>query len=281
MYSNPTPKVTRLVVMAVLSTLFVIVIYLIAVRTHLGQRVDGVAFNRRSVVSEATTRRTDRLLGTVSVASLFVLGSAIVLLALARRRVLLAVAVGVAMSAAVLTTEILKLQVLTRPNFSDVAGVLTNSYPSGHATIAMVLSLGIVMVAPLSMRRLAVVVAALVSAAFGTAVLASGWHRPSDVIGAYFVALAWFSATSALVVTSERRIELMRGQRSATPVSRPFLVAAVAAVFSLLMFMLWKSVAVTGLRTVIYAAPYVVASIGIDLAGIAVVGTYYVVQRTS
>ena len=63
--------------------------------------------------------------------------------------------------------------------------------------------------------------------------------------------------------------------------SLPLLLLAGVGVFGLLMFALWKSLGATGLRTVVYAAPYVAACIGIDIAGIAVVGAYYVVERTS
>ncbi|MCU1501724.1 MAG: phosphoesterase PA-phosphatase related protein [Ilumatobacteraceae bacterium] len=259
----------------------VAVVYVIAIRTHLGQRLDDVAFARRSVVTAATTRRTDRLLGTISTASLFVFGGAIVLIALARRRLRLAVAVGIAMSGAVLTTEVLKRRILTRPRFGGVYGVAGNSFPSGHAAIGMVLSLGIVMVAPLRLRRPALIVGGLTATAFGTAVLSSGWHRPSDTIGAYFVALAWFAAVSALLVRVEQRSRA-RPDPAVDPVlSRALLATAAIVVFGLLMFVLWKSVHATGLRTVVNAAPYIAACIAIDVVGLLIVGTFYVVQRTS
>jgi len=271
----------RLAALAAVSVVVVVVGYLFAVRTHLGQRLDDVAFARRSAVTAATTRRTDRFLGTVSAASLFGVGAAIVLVALARRRVTLAIAAATAMAGAVLTTEVLKLKILTRPNFGEGAAVAYNTFPSGHSTIGMALSLGMVMVAPVRLRRVAVLVAAFTSIAFGTAVLVSGWHRPSDVVSAYFVAFGWFCAVSAV----HARFDGRRSTSSPAPadgqVSVPFLLAAATGVFALLMFALWKSLGASGLRTVVYAAPYVAACIGIDIAGIAVVGAYYVVGRTS
>ena len=256
------------------------VVYVIAIRTHIGQRIDSVAFQRHSIVTAAMTRRTDRLLGTVSVATLFGFGSAIVLIALARRRVSLALAAGVAMSGAVLTTEVLKKLILTRPDLG-FGGVSFNTYPSGHATIGMTLSLGAVMVAPVSLRRPALLIAALTSTAFGTAVLSSGWHRPSDTIGAYFVSLAWFAAASA-AVTDRDQFEAARITARPDPKpSPPLLVGAAIGVLAILMFVLYKSVNATGLHTVVYAAPYVLACIGIDGAGVLVVGTFYVLQRTT
>ena len=274
-------RVARLAVTALASALIVIVVYVIAIRTHLGQRIDGVAFNRRDAVSAATTRRTDRLLGTVSVASLLLVGGALVVVALARRRKSLAVAVGVAMGGAVLTTEILKTKLLTRPNLGNFGGVGYNTFPSGHTTIGMAISLGLVMVAPKHLGRPAAVVAALVSTAFGTAVLSSGWHRPSDTIGAYFVTLGWFGATSAVLALAHRRNGTDAGSVVDPTTSRPLMFLAAVGVFGLLMFVLWKSIDATGLRTVVYAAPYVAACVGIDLAGIVVVGVFYVIQRAS
>ena len=273
-------KQVRLATVATLSIVVVIIVYVIAIRTHIGQRLDAVAFDRRSAVTQVTTRRTDRLLGTVSIASLFGFGGLLVLIAFARRRVALAVAAGLAMSGAVVTTEVLKKLVLTRPDLGVFGGESFNTYPSGHATIGMTLSLGAVMVAPPSLRRLALAIAAFTSTAFGTAVLSSGWHRPSDTIGAYFVTLAWFAGVSALVVSREHALDEERAT-SPDPAPSPALLGlAAAAVLGILLFVLWKSVSATGLRTVVYAAPYVLACIGIDLAGIAVVGTYYILQRT-
>lgn len=271
---------TRLALIATASTAMVIIVYVIAIRTHLGQRLDAVAFDRRSAVTATTTRRTDRLLGTVSVASLLGFGGVLVLIALARRRVALAIAAGVAMSGSVLTTEALKVGILGRPNLGAFGGVGYNTYPSGHATVGMTLSLGAVMVAPQALRRIAVVIAVFTATAFGTAVLSSGWHRPSDTIGAYFVTLAWFSAVSAHIVERERHLDEQRESAPDPTASPALLVLAAAGVFGILMFVLWKSVNATGLRTVVYAAPYVLACVGIDLAGIGVVGTYYVAQRT-
>ncbi|MEO6122686.1 MAG: phosphatase PAP2 family protein [Ilumatobacteraceae bacterium] len=269
-----------LAAVALLSFAGVAIIYLVAVRTRVGQRIDDVAFNRRSVVTAATTQATDRLLGTVSVASLFVVGGAIVLVGVARRRVVLAIGCGFAMSAAVLTTEALKLSVLGRPQFG-VIGVSGNSYPSGHATIGMVLSLGLVMVAPLRLRRMALFAAAVGSAAFGTAVLSSGWHRPSDTIGAYLVSLGWFATMSVVVIQYEHRRGAARPLEPNPPTSRPLLAVAATLAFGLLMFVLWRSVSASGLRTVVWGSPYIAACVMIDVVGILVVGMFYVLDRTS
>ena len=217
----------------------------------------------------------------MSTASLFGFGTAWLIVALARRRATLALAVGVAMSGSVLSTEILKRWLLTRPALDNFGGVDYNTFPSGHATSGMALSLGLLLVAPVHLARAAAVVAALVSTAFGTAVLSSGWHRPSDTIGAYLVTLAWFSATAALLAVMDSRKSSLSPVVVDPATSRPLLFTAAVAVLGLLMFVLSKSIDATGLRTVVYAAPYVAACLGIDVLGIVVVGLFYVQQRAS
>jgi membrane-associated phospholipid phosphatase len=258
----------------------VAVLYLVFVRTRWGQEVDDLAFEGRAAVKPASTRRTDRLLGTVTVESLFVFGGLIVLTAVLRRRLRLAITVGAAMSCAVVTTAILKLELLTRPLFGDVQGIGHNSYPSGHATIAMVLSLGIVTVTPRRRRWIAAIVASVVSAAFGTAVLASGWHRPSDTLGAYAVALAWFAGAIAVVtIRRARRVDRDEHDDLEDRLTPRTLLLAGAVVLAFLVVALWQSIDADGLNSVDYAGRYVVACIIINALGIAVVGWYFFLVR--
>lgn len=261
------------VIVSVAAAASVAIWYVVFVRTRWGQELDDLAFEGRQAVSAATTRRTDRMLHAVTESSLFLLGGAIVLLALAQRRLRVAVVAGACMSMAVVTTEILKLYLLDRPYFGGVQGVMHNSYPSGHATIGMVLSLGLVMVAPPSWRRTATVVAALVATAFGTAVLASGWHRPSDSLGAAGVALAWFAAGHAVLLRMDVRRPSAREAADArdTPLSPRLLIAAAVAVVAFVAYAAARSIGDEGLRTVRWAEPYVLACVAIDVVAVAVV----------
>ena len=190
----------RLLLTAALSAVAVVVLYLFFVRTRIGQELDDGAFEGRNAVRPAATRATDRLLDSITRSSLAVLGGALVLVALVRRRWRLALGVVAAVGGAIVTSEVLKHDVLTRPAYGDVQGIPFNSYPSGHATIAMSLALGLVMVAPRRMRPVAAVLGAVFATAVGTGVLASGWHRPSDSLGAFAVALTWFTVVSAGLV---------------------------------------------------------------------------------
>jgi hypothetical protein len=256
----------------------VVVWYVVFVRTRWGQELDDLAFEGRRAVSTTTTQRTDRMLNAVTESSLFLLGGTIVLLGLAQRRLRAAAVAGACMSFAVVTTEILKLHLLDRPSFGGVQGVTHNSYPSGHATIGTVLSLGLVMVASPSWRRLATLVAAVVATAFGTAVLASGWHRPSDSLGAAGVALAWFAAGHAVLLWADVRRPSPRGAAGAddVPLSRGLLVAAATGVVAFVVYAAVRSIGTDGLHTVRYHAPYLLACGAIDVVAVAVVFAFAV-----
>jgi membrane-associated phospholipid phosphatase len=66
--------------------------------------------------------------------------------------------------------------------------VQPESWPSGHATAALALVAGAVVVVPPARRRLMAGVGALFALAVGVAVTGLGWHFPSDVLGGYLIA---------------------------------------------------------------------------------------------
>jgi membrane-associated phospholipid phosphatase len=114
-----------------------------------------------------------------------------VLVAIVRGRPRVAVTVAVIMLSANETTQLLK-PLLAEPR--AIAGgfaLAAGSWPSGHATAAMSLTLCSVIAAPA--RRRPIVAAAM--AAFAIAVCYSflelEWHYPSDVLGGFLVAGTW------------------------------------------------------------------------------------------
>lgn len=174
--------------------------YYTFVRTVRGQAFDDLAFEGRSVQDPEATRVTNELLHDVTRPTLVLLTAALVLLALARRRVRLAFTVGAAVTASVVAAEVLKRRVFDRPDLDGIAGIAENSFPSGHATIGMSLALGLVMVSPHRWRWLALIVALGIAAVFGIGVLATGWHRPSDTLAAYLLCTAVFAAFTMLLL---------------------------------------------------------------------------------
>lgn len=250
------------------------VVYVIFVRTEWGQHFDDIAFDGREVEDPEITRATDELLQRVTRSSLVLLTGAIVLFALARRRWRLALVAGASITGAVVTTEILKLHLLTRPDLDGIAGIDQNSFPSGHATIGMALSLGLVMVSPHRWRWLSTLAALVVSMVFGVGVLASGWHRPSDTFGAYLVCVVWFGLGTAFLLS-------WRGSgREEMSVVEARLNTGAGAIAGLLVvamavFVLVETFSEGALRTVEFAIDYLVVSAAILTSAATIVIGYH------
>jgi len=86
----------------------VAVLYVVFVRTAWSQGLDDAAFDGRSVVPPEQTAETDRLLQSITRSSLALLGGALVLTAVGRGRIRLAVVVAAALGGSLLTSELLR-----------------------------------------------------------------------------------------------------------------------------------------------------------------------------
>lgn len=87
-----------------------------------------------------------------------------------------------------------------------------------------------VLVAPATMRALTAVVGLVVAGGFGTAVVAAGWHRPSDAIGAFLVCLVWSSVVAAVLVgPAPKRVRPAALGRATTRTGRVVLAATAVA----------------------------------------------------
>jgi membrane-associated phospholipid phosphatase len=137
-----------------------------------------------------------------------------VLVALLRRQPRLALAVAGAMVGAMATTELIK-RVFSHPRWQRLVGppsphLAAASFPSGHATGAMVVALCAVIVAPPLLRPLAGLLGCALTLAVSYSILILGWHYPSDVLAGFLVAGLWVSLALAVFSLS------MRGQAGAS-----------------------------------------------------------------
>jgi membrane-associated phospholipid phosphatase len=273
-------RARTMAVVAVLAAVGVIAFYVFFIRTALGREIDELAYEGRSVVRPKATQATDRLLRTISNASLAFIGSAYVVVCLARHRVRLAAAVVVAIGGSVVSSEVLK-KLLYRPATEPPSSIPFNSYPSGHATVGMALALGFVLVVAHHWRWLASIVAAVVATAFGTGVLTTGWHRPSDALGAFLVCLAWFSAVCAVLVAWRGRGDPERlhadvvEERASPAVTAAVAVLVLAALATALLLTLQAG----EIRTVPYSFEYVAVCLVIDALGVGVVAVFHLLLR--
>ncbi|TFC50276.1 MULTISPECIES: phosphatase PAP2 family protein [unclassified Cryobacterium] len=208
--SRLTP--TRYIGAALLCVVAFVALYLFFVRDVAGQAIDQLAFNGAEDGSTGTTvtRQLLDLIPSVMVA----IGAIVSLIIATVRRAWfpLVVAVSAAM-VAVVTTQLLKNVILTRPELG-VDGYVPNSFPSGHTTVAAASALVVFLVASPHTRWLAGTIGAAFAVAAGVSTLVSLWHRPSDVIAALLVVAFWGCVAGAVLTRSGGR---QRTARTPTP----------------------------------------------------------------
>jgi membrane-associated phospholipid phosphatase len=201
----------RLALASVLAVLAAIVCYLVMVRTSLGQRVDNAAFNgARAQYGTAAQTDTD-LLRRITADSLAFVLLVLVALGAVRRRLILGLGGAFAAGVAVVGTHLLKNEILTRPDLVAGAELTGNTFPSGHTATAVACAMALVLVAPPRGRGAAAVVAGAYGWITAAQVQTAGWHRPSDAIGAAFLAFASVTAVAA-VLAARRPVDWRPGR---------------------------------------------------------------------
>ncbi len=169
----------------------------VAVRTEAGQRRDESAMNTVSAGAEAL-QQLHSYLGIITIGTTALALVGCVVLALMRGRYAVAIGAVVLVAGSDITTQILKNQIFDRPDF----GFRTiSSFPSGHTTVAMSSVLAAVLVAPPLLRPLAIAAGSFAATLVGTSTIVGAWHRPSDVIGAILVSLAWATLVAVILGT--------------------------------------------------------------------------------
>jgi membrane-associated phospholipid phosphatase len=160
-----------------------------------------------------------------------------VLVALLRRRPLVALAIIAILIGANATTELLKpLLAATRPAPAANTPIGFGSWPSGHATAAMSLALCCVIAAPARARPWVAALGAVFAVAVSYSFLSLAWHYPSDVCAGYLIATAWtLVVVSALFAVQDRRAPATAPRRSRIPLAAALEppVAAVCAALAL------------------------------------------------
>ncbi|AYD91015.1 phosphatase PAP2 family protein [Actinomyces lilanjuaniae] len=170
----------------------VLALWWLFVGTYTGQRLEAAALEGSEIGSHYVSDQARALLSTVSMPAAVVLVAVILLVGWLRgshRRALWAV---VAVVGANLSTQVIKQWVLWRPDYDITARWdNANTLPSGHTTMAASAAVALVLLAGTRWRTAAAWVGAGATAAMGYSTLVCQWHRPSDVLSAVLVAVAW------------------------------------------------------------------------------------------
>lgn len=115
-----------------------------------------------------------------------------------------AAAAAILVGAANLSAQLLKAA-LAHPRYQPVLGyfqVGTEAFPSGHATATMAMALAYLLVVPRSWRTPTALVGGIAAILVGGAVVVLHRHFPSDVVGGWLLAGAWFFAVVAALRAS-------------------------------------------------------------------------------
>ena len=167
-----------------------------------GQRADQLALEGAARGQGVLWELAEPVLGVVSNSFIGLGLATAVILALVRGRWWLAAQVVVLVVGSNLTTQVLKHAVLDRPALLDLPRADINTLPSGHTTVAASIAVGLLIAVPRRWRPVVAVAGAAYTAATGVSTLVGQWHRPSDVVAAVLVVLAWGAGVLALSTTS-------------------------------------------------------------------------------
>ncbi len=231
-------QVRRLIALSLLGLAACALIYLLAVQTEIGQRADQGALRGGERTPQTAQVAANRMLRVVSIGGLILGIAALGAVAALRRRRRLILVPGAVIGISLISVELLKHVILTRPLLLDFPEFVRNTYPSGHVTVAISLGLAAIIVSPPALRGLVALAAAAVAAGFGILVVTAGWHLPSDTLGAYAITLAVACAVMATVYglfpdAMKRERDAARDRRSAAELASRIEVAAVLGAVAL------------------------------------------------
>ena len=170
----------------------------LALHTSPGGRADAAVLDAFARLRGALDGIATDLVRFLDPAPFALLAAALVTLALARGMRRQAVVAAGVLGGAALTSQLLKpLLAAPRPWETPAAAeIVGGSWPSGHTTAAVALALCAVLVVP---RRPVRIAAALFAVGVAGSLVLLGTHWPSDVLGGFCVAGAWFALGVAVL----------------------------------------------------------------------------------
>lgn len=217
------------VAVATFSLLLLFVLGWFALFTVPGQNLDNLGME--ALVQRATRVPTQLSLLThlVSVPALVLVAVVVLGVAVVRKRVALGLRALLVVAGGNLTVQLVKL-ILWRPDL-EVSLELENSFPSGHTAFAASVSAALVIVVPRAARAYAAVFGTVWTSCMSLVVIAQGWHRPADTIGAILAVAAW-AVLLAPIETGRRSRRWRVGTAVSTILFALGMVAGAVAVIS-------------------------------------------------
>ena len=168
------------------------------VLTRTGQVLEAMALEGSEIGSHYVNDHARALLSMVSMPAAVILVVTILVVGLLRRSHRRAAWAVVAVVGANLSTQLLKYQILWRPDFDITQrGDNANTLPSGHTAMAASAAVALILLSGRRWRALSAWAGALFAIAMGYSTLVCQWHRPSDVLAGILVPVTWGAAVVA------------------------------------------------------------------------------------
>lgn len=197
-----TPRTWQFLATAAALVVLLAASYLFFVQGYMGQLIDEQA--RSGAELGSASGAASALLDAVPLLSAGMVVVAVVIGLLRRKGVATVVALAV-VAGANLTSQLLKHELLSRPD-NGATGSWHNSFPSGHTTVFVSAVFALFLVCAPRVRALVAAAGAVAIFAVGALLVASGWHRPSDVVGGgLVVAIYVFVGGAVLARVSPRQ----------------------------------------------------------------------------
>ncbi|WP_345763001.1 phosphatase PAP2 family protein [Diaminobutyricibacter sp. McL0608] len=208
-------------------------VYLVFVRSYIGQLIDERAYTGADVWKGSLVDFAHSFLNILPVASVVVASIITIIVVLVRRNWQVFIVAIAAAVAANVSTQVLKYAILSRPEKG--VDVLSNSLPSGHTTVAASAALVVFLVASPRFRPLAAVVGSTFSIAAGASTLVEQWHRPSDVVAGLLVVSFWGSLAGCVLAWLHARTAEFPVRTKLWPLFWVAVGLAVAGIISLIV----------------------------------------------
>ncbi|MCQ9165102.1 MULTISPECIES: phosphatase PAP2 family protein [unclassified Arthrobacter] len=175
---------------ALVSLAGLVACYKFFVDSTVGQFMDESALVQAKVAQRFIGLPAAGVLDLLPATSVVIAVVVVLFVTLARRRWKASGVAVLAMAAANLSTQLIKIGLPDRP-FVGVQTLTLNSLPSGHSTLAASAAAAVFLVVSPRWRPSVAFVGGSYAVVAGVATLINQWHRPADVIAAFFVVAFW------------------------------------------------------------------------------------------
>lgn len=247
--------------------------YFFYIKTTTGQFIDESALVEAEGARQWTGAPTAQALDALPVTSVVIASVVVLFVTLTRRRWKAAGIAIVAMAAANFSTQLIKAGLPDRPDVG-VNTLALNSLPSGHSTLAASAAAAVFLVVSPRWRPAAAFVGGSYAIAAGISTLINQWHRPADVLAAFFVVAFWTALAALMVLRTGPTWNVWKGSGAHWASARGWsvltaLMALLAGLAgALILYLVWATgAASTTSYFLIGVAQIVVAGYGLTLAG--------------